>query len=51
MATINQRNYSALKIRGVKDSEIELKQDLDYIIIEEKSIPELLNFIKENYNL
>ena len=47
---IRQKNYSILDL-DVTNGEFEIRQYLDYIVIEKKSIPELLKFIKENYNL
>ena len=48
---IEQKYMNAVRLDGRIGTTLHIGQDNDIVIIEPESIPELLKFIKENYNL
>jgi hypothetical protein len=51
MKLINQKRYLDFVISGGKGVDLQILQGGDRFVIEEKKIPELLNYIKENFDL
>ena len=48
---INQKNLDECILKTGRSNNLVFIQTNDIVIIEPESIPELLKFIKENYNL